>query len=96
MRKQGLIVLPLNTSLLCFLKEEARNPKFLFNSIGMLAMHDLDHVLNDKADRGDMGGDMLGHAGSPVVCDSFTVDSRSGCESPHFAPAAGLSGGVPS
>jgi len=88
MRQEGLVVLPLNPTGLRFLKEEAGSAEFLLDSLRMFAMHDLDHVLNDKADRGDVSGDFFRHSSSPVVCDSVTVENRSGRRSPPSTPAA--------
>lgn len=82
MCQQRLITLPINPPSLGLLKKQPGRPKLRLNILRMLAMHDLDHVLNDKANRSDVRGDFFVHFISPVQCDSFTVERHGERASP--------------
>lgn len=82
------------------LNKQANPTKSVLNPIGVNLMNDRSKIAEHHAKGGDViahlgevDPDFGSHSSSPVVCDSFTLENRSGRGSPPSTPAAAPIGG---
>ena len=87
MGQKRLVVLILDPPRSRLLHKQASRAKLRINRVRIKLMRDLNHVLDDKAERGDVGGDFFRHFSSPVLCDSSTVEVHGGRAIPPCSPA---------
>ncbi len=90
----------LRTAKFQVLNKQANSAKPVLNPIGVNLMNDRSKIAehhakgrNVVAHLSEVDPDLGSHFSSPVVCDSFTVENRSGRGSPPSTPAAASTDG---